>query len=343
MDNTAKDDNKAPAEGPTRGYYWPLTTGITPTPGFAKKKLATHAVNPGLKCSHDCLYCSTGAMNRMHKAFQQLGVDPFAGGYAIIDPDTPERVARDARRMRQRGMVEVSTTVDAWAPEAKACDLGRRCIEAILAEPGWTVRVLTKNASVRDDFDFLEGYRDRVTFGMSLTASPERREIAEILEPNASPIRERMGALVEAAARGLRTYGMLCPLLPGVADAAEQVDKLVRFCGELGAEEIFVEPVNARGPGLRRCQEALELWGYSDEARAVGNIRHHAAWSRYAVELLGKVQPACRRHSDIDRLRFLLYPSRLRPEDAARIRADDAGVVWLTSDHGRHQRTNRTI
>lgn len=38
---------------------------------------------------------------------------------------------------------------DAWSPEAQEHDLGSRCLEAILAESAWMVRILTKNAAVR--------------------------------------------------------------------------------------------------------------------------------------------------------------------------------------------------
>ena len=34
-------------------------------------------------------------------------------------------------------------------------------------------------------------------------------------------------------------------------------------------------------------------------------------------------------HANISKLRILLYPSELTPEDEARIREDDAGVIWL--------------
>ena len=60
-----------------------------------------------------------------------------------------------------------------------------------------------------------------------------------VIEPYASPISERMAALKKAHKLGLRTYGMLCPLLPGIADAPEQIDELVRFVAECGAEEVF--------------------------------------------------------------------------------------------------------
>lgn len=312
-----------------RNHVYRLKTGITRSKEFEKKGLATHAVNCSIKCGHDCLYCSTGAMLRCHPAFKVLGEDPFGHGYSIVDPDTPERVARDAERVKKRGMVQLCTIVDAWAPEAQEHDLGRRCLEAILPQPGWTVRILTKNAAVRDCFDLIEQNRDRVLVGLSITALPEQQDLIEIIEPNASPIQERMLALTEAAARGLRTYAMFCPLLPGIADAPEQIDQLAEFAGDCQVEEIFVEPVNGRGSGLRHCQEALELWGYEEEAKAIKAVRCRAGWSRYVADLIAKTQASVRRHADIGKLRFLLYPSRLLPGDRERIEQDDAGVVWL--------------
>jgi DNA repair photolyase len=296
---------------------------------FERKKLASYEVNFGVKCGHGCTYCSTGALLRMHRSFRALGLNPFDRSYAIVDPTTPERVARDARRLRKRGMVQLRTTVDGWSPEAQKHGLGRRCLEAILREPGWTVRILTKNAAVARDFDLIEQHRDRVLVGLSITATAMNENVIAAIEPNASPITERMAALWEANARGLRTYAMLCPLLPAIADTPDQIDGLVKLAVASGAEEIFCEPVNARGPGLRATQEPLEQYGRHAEAKAIAAIRKQTEWSRYVVRLVSNVQRSVRDHFDIDRLRILLYPSRLKPADKAEIRREDTGVVWL--------------
>ena len=316
-----------------RVHHFPLKTGISRAPEFEKKGLASFAVNCGIKCGHDCRYCSTGAMLRMHDGFKDCGENPFASGYAIVDPTTPERVTRDARRIKHRGLVQLCTIVDAWAPEAQEHQIGRRCLEAILAEPGWSVRILTKNAAVREDFDFIEKHRDRVLVGLSLTATPDQAQATAALEPNASTIEDRMLAMTEAAARGLRTYGMLCPLLPGVADSPEQIDRLVRFAVDCRAEEIFAEAVNPRGPGLRLCQEALAEAGLPSASAAIATIRKREHWSKYVADLIANVQQSVRRHFDIAKLRFLLYPSWLLTEHIERIVEDDAGVIWLGNDY----------
>jgi len=278
----------------------------------------------------------------MHRAFPHCGENPFGFGYAIVDPSTPERVARDAERIQKRGLVQLCTLTDAWAPEAQEHQLGRRCLEAILSQPGWNVRILTKNQAVREEFDLIEKYRDRVLVGLSITAPLHQDAAIQILEPNASSITDRMLTMVEVAARGLRTYGMFCPLLPGIADSQEDIDRLIKFAVDCRAEEIFVEPVNPRGPGLRLCQETLEQNGFAKQAEAIAAIRHRAYWSRYVAELVSKVQQAVRKQSDIAKLRFLLYPSGLLPEDTARIQqGDNAGVVWLgenvTAASGQHR------
>lgn len=138
-----------------------------------------------------------------------------------------------------------------------------------------------------------------------------------------------MAALREAHERGLRTYGMLCPLLPGIADDPVSVDRLIDFVLSCGAEEIFVEPVNSRGPALTMTEQALRDAGYGAAADAIAQVRHKAGWSAYARRLLDTVQQALRRRGVIEKLRFLLYPSKLSAADDHWILAHPAGVKRL--------------
>ncbi|MFB3789485.1 MAG: radical SAM protein [bacterium] len=310
-------------------YTYTLKRGISPSKAFQKKKLASFAVNVGTKCGHSCLYCSTGTMLRMHESFKACGESPFEQGYAIVDPSSPDRVALDAKRILKRGLIQLCTTVDAWSPEAQQYQLGYRCLKAILTEHNWTIRVLTKNANVEHDFSYIKQHRNRVLVGLSITAPPDKTEIIEILEPHASGIAERMSVLRTASSMGLRTYAMFCPLLPAISDAPQQIDELVRFAVECNAEEIFVEPVNQRGPGLRLCQETLELRGYDEPAQAIRSIRTGNGWSHYVVELLKNTQRSVRKYSEISRLRFLLYPKRLTAQDLVAVSHDPEGIIWL--------------
>ena len=61
----------------------------------------------------------------------------------------------------------------------------------------------------------------------------------------------------------------------------------------------------------------------------MARIRRGADWSVYVADLIRDLQAEMRKRGMIDKLRFLLYPTKLLPADKARIEADDAGVVWL--------------
>ena len=47
------------------------------------------------------------------------------------------------------------------------------------------------------------------------------------------------------------------------------------------------------------------------------------------INLLINVQQGIHKHFGINKMRFLMYPSRLLSEDAEVIRKDNAGVIWL--------------
>ena len=266
-----------------KSYKYPLKRGIVVSNEFAKKGLAQFAVNVGVRCGHDCTYCSSRAMLRMHPAIKKTGRAPFERGYSIVDPDIVQKVAKDAASRQGRGLVEVCTTVDAWAPEAQKLGLGRGCLKALLAEPGWNIRILTKNAAVSHDFDLIKKYRDRVAVGLSLTGTADKQDVLSVIEPYASPIAERMVAMQKAHAMGLRTFGMLCPLLPGIGDSPEQIDQLVRFVAKCGAEEVFCEAVNQRGNNLTMTESVLRKNGFLAEAGSCPQVRRSAKSARESI------------------------------------------------------------
>jgi DNA repair photolyase len=305
-----------------------LCSGISSrSKAFEEKRLAQYAVNVGFKCGHACTYCSSDAMLRIQ--LSKFGIKGSNKDCCVVDPDTPTRVEQDAKNKRNRGLIQLCTTVDAWAPEAQEHELGRKCLNAILSEPGWMVRILTKNAILAKDFDLIEKYRDRVLVGLSITATPDKKDVMSVIEPYASSIPDRIAALRDARTRGLRTYGMLCPLLPGIAHSPDQIDELIKIAIELGSEEIFAEAVNPRGRGLILTQQALQDGGFNTESVAIASIRVRAVWSEYVTNLIKNLQRSVRTHSDIKKLKFLLYPKGLEKHDLEEIKQDDGGVVWL--------------
>ena len=312
---------------PRAGYR--LKTGITRTAEFERKGLATHAVNVGVKCGHGCAYCSSPSLLRCHPSFKKVRESPFGSGYCILDPDTPTRIAGNVHKLRADHMVMLCSTSDAWSPEAQLLGLGEKCLEVILKGSPAGIRVLTKNASVIGAYDLVEPYRDRVRIGLSVTAPKSCEAVARALEPNASSISERLNALQEAHRRGLRTYGMLCPCLPGIAAGPVALEEIFDAVLSCGAEDIWLEPVNPRGNGLVRCVQSLTAAGFNAAAQAIDAVRNRTRWNEYALRLVQTAQQIAEKKAVLDRLHVLLYSSSLTSESMAILKADPRGIIWL--------------
>jgi hypothetical protein len=71
---------------------------------------------------------------------------------------------------------------------------------------------------------------------------------------------------------------------------------------------------------------------FTREAEAVVRVHSNLGWSAYTCGLLNNTQQPLRRFGTLEKLRFLLYPSRLTPEDEQWIRDHSQGVRWLGKD-----------
>ena len=106
-------------------------------------------------------------------------------------------------------------------------------------------------------------------------------------------------------------------------------EELIDFFLECGAEEIFAEPINGRGPGLKRTAEHLRAAGFSNAAEEVNRVRSHQEWSRYTMALFGDIREVLAARLATDKLRFLLYPANLTPSDREWVQNNMDGVKWL--------------
>jgi len=310
-------------------YIWHLKQGIGRNHEYARKLLATHSRNAGLICGHDCAYCPTRSCVRTHRAFKELGVKPFTRRYAIVDPDTPVMVARDISKLGPDDILMVCPTTDAWAPEAQKYKIGKRILEVVAERGQCQCRLLSKNRAMFDDLDVVKAQRGRFMVGTSITAPARKAAELAAVERYASPNPDRREALVGAHRRGYRTFGMLSPVLPGIVENGQDMIELFNYIMDANPGDIWVEPVNARGPGLIWTAEDLRSAGYTDMAAAVDRIRKRDAWQEYAFELTRHAQAAAAALGLLDKVHVLLYQNRFDPALVAALNEDELGIVWL--------------
>jgi DNA repair photolyase len=162
-----------------------------------------------------------------------------------------------------------------------------------------------------------------VELSLSLTAPPSKTNLIKILEPNASPLVERIKALQAAKKMGIPVYGILCPCLPGVADTSDTFGELLDIMLSLEPTAIWTEPVNPRGPGLKNCAEHLARHGLFHEANQLHAIRNRHTYSKYVHQFIETATTQARRRNCLEIFNILIYDNGQDYND------DDQAVIWL--------------
>ena len=161
------------------------------------------AVNLYGGCSHGCRYCfGPGALRKKRATFNN-NIQP--------KKDALIRVRKDAERLRgDEREILMSIVSDPYQPADHESKNTRNAIK-ILIENDLTFTILTKGGTraVRD-FDLLQGY-EKARFGSTLIFTQQK--YADICEPNAPTIKNRIEAIKEANKRGISTWVSLEPVI----------------------------------------------------------------------------------------------------------------------------------
>lgn len=292
-------------------YDHPRKCAVKRNKEFEKKGLATHSVDVGTLCGHGCRYCSTPCTIRDQRALKETGLtaqELFSGGYSVVDTDTPNRIPATVKHLESSDIVMFCPKTDGWSPESQKLNLGKQCLEAVLTNnTDCKVRVLSKNAALADDLADLVKHKDRIMPSLSLTAPRSKSHLAQVVEPNASTIVERLEAMKQIHALGYKMFGMCCPAMPGLltdeADIEELLDELLRF----NPDTIWLEAVNPRGSGLGDTEAAFRDAGHKAIADKIEAIRETAVHDRYVAAFVRRANRVGKRLRCDSKFKFLIY------------------------------------
>ena len=179
---------------------------------LSKSKIQDYTINPYVGCSHSCRYCYAAFMRKY------TGHKEKWGEFVDIKVNAADLLAREIKK-KPMGRVWVSGVCDPYQAAEKRYRLTARCLE-ILMENQWPVTIQTKSSLVLRDIEILEKFKD-IEVGFSITTADEK--IRGIFEPGASPIKERIRALDVLHTRGIQTFVMIAPILPGAEGLIEEL------------------------------------------------------------------------------------------------------------------------
>jgi DNA repair photolyase len=203
---------------------------------MTKSKLTDYVINPYTGCEHGCFYCYADFIKRFQNIKENWGEFVYA------KVNFPELLEKEIEKAKP-GNIWLSSVCDCYQPIEKKYKLTRKILEIIANfknKDKFTMEILTKSSLVERDFDLIKKIGDKVELGMSLGLVDDK--IAKIIEPNASLPSERLETLKKAHEFGIKTYGFISPVLPGIAN----LDEIFKKLKEAKVNYVWVELLNIR-------------------------------------------------------------------------------------------------
>jgi DNA repair photolyase len=158
---------------------------------------------------------------------------------------------QDLRRMaKQRKLHEeiaLGTATDPWQPIERRMKITRSLLEVLARHEGLRIGMVTKSTLIQRDIDLLQQINERSTLVVHITITTPDAELARKLEPRAPRPDLRFETVRKLREAGIRTGILNCPLLPGITDTAEAIDRMAALAKSvdasfLGANPLFLKP-----------------------------------------------------------------------------------------------------
>jgi len=242
---------------------------------LTKSKLSDYVINPYTGCQHGCKYCYATFI----KFFQ--GIEDEWGDFVYAKMNCPELLEKELQKSKP-GHIWMSSVTDCYIPLEKKYKLTRRILETIAKSPNknkFEIEILTKSVLAERDFDLLKQLK--VELGVSINNLEEK--YSHIIEPFASSPRERINMLRKAKEQGIKVYGFISPVLPGITDL-EKLFRELKFC-----EYVWVELLNIKSSVLSRLMPIIKK-NFPDKIKdfeyMLGNYSEYCTQMRRQVKNL---------------------------------------------------------
>jgi DNA repair photolyase len=224
---------RAQVEAVERGPVQDVVDIQTSTHTFFAAGLATH--NCYARASH---------------AFLELNVGEDFSSRIFVKGNVAAVLRRElARPAWGRERVAVGTATDPYQAGEGRYRLTRACLEA-LVEHRTPATVTTKGTLVVRDTDVLQALAAGPGGGVNVSLITLDEAVWRALEPGAPPPRQRLRALRLLADAGVPCGLALAPVLPGLTDAPEALEDVVRAAADAGARWLWAGAVHLE-PAVR--------------------------------------------------------------------------------------------
>jgi DNA repair photolyase len=233
---------EAPDAVPTRFYEVRAKSILNRVPEASRMPFRW-TINPYRGCSHACNYCFA----RPTHTYLDFDAGRDFEREIVVKVNAPERLRVELAKPSWKGEhVALGTNTDPYQWVEGRYKLTRGIWEAMIEarNPG---SVLTKSPLLLRDLDLMTELHRVAEFSAALSVPTLDERAWRATEPHTPHPRARLEAVAELNRAGIRTGILVAPLMPGINDSPEQVQRILELATEAGAAYVTGIALHLRG------------------------------------------------------------------------------------------------
>lgn len=228
------------------------------------------AINLTSGCAHSCIYCYA------------RGYSTYPGENRVVFyKNTLDKLKRELLYKRRKPRaIYFSPSSDMFQPVPDVLEIGYSILEFLFSK-GIGVAFLTKGYIPDKTMELLVDHADMVRVQIGIITPDDR--IRRIFEPNAASTDVRLKQMKKMVAKGIAVEARLMPILPGITDTTDSLERLFQMIANAGVEQasmstLFLRPSIAESlrrlvPNNQTVKNLLDLY------QGAGRLPVHAARS----------------------------------------------------------------
>ncbi len=190
-----------------------------------------YSLNPYTGCEHKCAYCYSPNILRIPRENW--------GNFVYIKENIPLVLSKELKK-KNKGVVGISTVTDPYQPAERKYQLTRFCLQQLL-NYDFPISIQTKSSLIERDIEIIKKFSDsEILITISTLNDYERK----LIEPNSSPIQERLMVLKKISELGLKTSVFFGPIYPSITK--NDIPKIIDVFIDNNVSKIMIDNLHLK-------------------------------------------------------------------------------------------------